>query len=566
MRASVRDISRTLLLFTFVGLCQSNPANADEAKFVDCSLLVAPGYPSTWPQGFPRFRIIHDRVIGPRSAYNTDILYIDGNTATQMDVPPHSVVRPELKMPKSGKFGHHFTEAIEAWQFGGEACIVDCRDLLNKAPNGVSPLVKIDRLKAWEKKHRPFRFGDVVLVRSDYSDKFYRPLPEGRRFLASPLERKTPAWPDPNPEAMEFLAGVRKVMHVGTDSPTMGPIPDLGEPTHYAALKHGAIFTEAATNLGKLPTTGAFYCLMGPKHKGGPYGEARAFAIVGNVAKFLIDASRNKRAIDLSPTLDIDMPLTWPGKGVDNHRHRYTKADFLYAATLQLYHHTHIMDSHCGTHLVPPSYALPPGKLDVQSYAPEVRGWLEEYERKFGPRGSSTITTADVPLSQTCGWARVIDATSLVGTTNANAWPASPEISVDLIKADEAKNGPLKANQIVIFRTGHIDKHMKAFPEGVELMEDPLNGKSEGWPAVGAAAVTYLAKKGIRCVATDAPTLGGVDDRQALMTYWALGSRNIVGVEFLQNVGKIPDRAYFLFAPVKIQGCHGGPGRAIVLH
>jgi kynurenine formamidase len=50
------------------------------------------------------------------------------------------------------------------------------------------------------------------------------------------------------------------------------------------------------------------------------------------------------------------------------------------------------------------------------------------------------------------------------------------------------------------------------------------------------------------------------------MTYWALGSREMVGVEFLQNVGMVPDGGYFLFAAVKIRDCHGGPGRAIVLH
>jgi len=50
------------------------------------------------------------------------------------------------------------------------------------------------------------------------------------------------------------------------------------------------------------------------------------------------------------------------------------------------------------------------------------------------------------------------------------------------------------------------------------------------------------------------------------MTYWALGSREMVGVEFLHNVGTTPDGGYFLFAPVKIRDCHGGPGRAIVLY
>ena len=50
------------------------------------------------------------------------------------------------------------------------------------------------------------------------------------------------------------------------------------------------------------------------------------------------------------------------------------------------------------------------------------------------------------------------------------------------------------------------------------------------------------------------------------MTYWALGGKGMVGVEFLTNVGAMPEGAYFLFAAVKIRGCHGGPGRAIAFY
>ena len=48
-------------------------------------------------------------------------------------------------------------------------------------------------------------------------------------------------------------------------------------------------------------------------------------------------------------------------------------------------------------------------------------------------------------------------------------------------------------------------------------------------------------------MATDAPDLGGVEPKRALMTYWALGSHEMVGVEFLQDVGKVPRNSYFLF-------------------
>ena len=168
---------------------------------------------------------------------------------------------------------------------------------------------------AWERAHRPLGPGDVVLFRSGYSDRFYRPMPEGRRFVADPVEGKTPAWPDPDPDCMEYLAG-RGVMTLGTDSTSMGPLPDLAEPTHFAGLKHGMIWTEGAIGLGQLPPTGAFYCMIGPKYAGGIYSERRAFAVVGDpLARRLIDSARKRNAVDLSVVLADDRPVSWPGRG-----------------------------------------------------------------------------------------------------------------------------------------------------------------------------------------------------------------------------------------------------------
>ena len=56
-----------------------------------------------------------------------ETLLIDGNTGTQLDVPPHSVTPPDSGLPNAGPFGRSFTEKIPAWQFGGEACVIDCR-------------------------------------------------------------------------------------------------------------------------------------------------------------------------------------------------------------------------------------------------------------------------------------------------------------------------------------------------------------------------------------------------------------------------------------------------------
>jgi kynurenine formamidase len=549
-----------------MALALTAAVGADEPQFVDLSLLVAEDYPCTWPAGFPLFQIRHYQRIGPESAYNSDILTIDGNTGTQIDVPPHSIPSPATGLPGAAPLGDLFTDKVAAWQFVGEACVVDFGELLDSAPNGTSSLVQKEHIVAWEEEYRPLRFGDVVLLKSGYSDRYYRPLPEGRRFIAEPVEGKAPAWPDPHPDCMEYLAS-RGVKAVGTDSPSIGPLPDLAEPTHLAGLKHGMIFTEGLTGLDKLPPTGAFYCVLGPRHAEGPYGEGRALAILpGPLAERLIASARKKQAIELSVVMSKDLPLTWTGRGTGNHRHPYLKADFLYSPTLGLYHHTHMFDSHAGTHLVPPAYALPAERFDNAELAPELREWLAEYESQYGPRGTSSMTTEQVPLDWPCGRARVIDLRRLIGTTSEADWPASPEITPDDIRAYESDHGPLEAGDVVIFRTEHTDKFFRPMPEGKACIADPVNGKSEGWPTPGPDAIVYLAEKGIRALAIDAPSLGGVEPRRALMTYWALGSKQMVGVEFLTSVGALPPDAWFLFAPVKIQGCHGGPGRAIAVY
>jgi kynurenine formamidase len=544
-----------------------------ESQVLDLSLLVAPDLPCTWAAGNPPFLMNHYLQIGPFSPYNSDVLTIDEHTGTQLDAPAHFIPPPGSGLPNAGPFNKMTADKVPAWQFVGEACVIDVRDLLDTTPRGRSPLVTKEHVLRWEKKHGKVGFGDVVLFYSSFGDKYYKPFPEGRKYVADPLGALSPGWPDPDPECMTFLAK-RGVLNAGTDSPSMGPLPDLAVETHIAGLKHGMVWTEGCLDLGKLPPRGAFYAMIGPKHANASGFEGRAFAIVGDpLAKRLNAAARKKNVVDLSVVMADNLPVWWPGPGLGNHRcpyyskifHTWDQAGGPYFAQ------THTMDSHSGTHLVPPAYALPRKGFDSKNYSAEVRGWLAAYEKRYRPRGFSDVTTEKVPLAQTCGFARVIDVRALIGTTDRKRWPMSPEITVEQIKQYEKKNGALRAGEIVVFFSGHTDRTFRTFPKGEACMADPLNGKSEGWPAPGPDAIVYLAEKGIRCVATDGPSLGGVEPRRALMTYWALGSKGMVGVEFLANLGTLPaaaadaGRVYFVFAAVKIRGCHGGPGRALAV-
>src|SRR5262249_30425260 len=153
----------------------------------------------------------------------------------------------------------------------------------------------------------------------------------------------------------------------------------------------------------------------------------------------------------LSVVLAEDLPHTWAGRGVGNQRHPYLTVRFGMNSNTKTPFDYHMLDSHAGTHLVPPAYSLPEPGFDNDSYAPEVRGCLLEYEQKYGRRGSSTITTEKVPIEQTCGPARVIDVRRLGGTIGKDKWPASPEISEADVSAYEKQHGELKPGDIVIF-------------------------------------------------------------------------------------------------------------------
>jgi kynurenine formamidase len=180
------------------GALLSYPATARSqaisgSEIHDCSLLVSPDRPCFWSAGFPPFQINHYLQIGPLSAYNGDILTIDEHTGTQFDAPAHFVPAPNSGLPNAGEMGAVTGDKVPAWQFCGEACVIDCSGLLGKAQKGISPLVTKQHVVDWEAKNRPLGPGDVVLFRSGFSDKHYEPFPAGRRFIADPSEGSAPA-------------------------------------------------------------------------------------------------------------------------------------------------------------------------------------------------------------------------------------------------------------------------------------------------------------------------------------------------------------------------------------
>ena len=320
--------------------------------------------------------------------YHRETIVIDEHTGTQWDAPAHFVPPPGSGLPGAGPMGKITGDKVPAWQFAGEACVLDFTAHRDDAAPGHSFLITPAHVQAWEKKHRPLGAGDVVLFRSDYTDRYYLPLAKGgTRFIVSALTKRTPAWPAPTPETMKYL-GEKGVMAAGLDSPSMGPVPDLAAATHQAGGAFGMIWVECATNLGALPATGAFYALLPAHHAGGSGGEARVLAITEpKLAARLIVSARAKRVADLSVLLDEKLPVTWLGHAPGDEAQRYV------ATTLNAFEkprgpyfaRTHTLDSQAGTHVVTPAFTLPPKDFDAMRLAPEIRALRAEFEKQTRP-------------------------------------------------------------------------------------------------------------------------------------------------------------------------------------
>ncbi len=274
----------------------SIPAGADlgqiaaGARVVDLTVLVSESLPAHWGANPPFarwtnnwFEVLENQYGTPATPsaapYYSQRFVIDEHTGTQTDFPAHFVPPSESGLPHAGPMGAMTGDKYPLERMMGPAVVIDVTDIRDAAEPGFSAPITVERIQAWETENGPIQPGEVVLFRSGYSDSYYKPMPEGTRFTLEPLLLKSaPGWPAPTPEAVSYLRE-RGVWHLGTDGASMGPVEN-GQPTHVAGLQHGMSWEELLTNLGQLPTRGAYYLALPLKIVDQSGSPARAIAFV----------------------------------------------------------------------------------------------------------------------------------------------------------------------------------------------------------------------------------------------------------------------------------------------
>lgn len=247
-----------------------------EAEIVDLSVVTGQDMPCSPPEGQRMAQYLFNTYTDPRGAFLEYVQIHDDHTGTHIDSPAHFTPSPASGLPHATEHGATTIEHLDLKQLIGPAVVVDVRPLVEAAPKGskthlaASPWITPEFLEAWEAANGTFQAGEIVLFRADWSDLYYRPLPEG--FL---YDRSHPA---PSAEAVELLYA-RGVRHIGVDGRGIGAMQDDNTP-HWAALGRGMYATENLTNLGRLPVRGAIFIFLPHKFKGATGGLGRAIGLI----------------------------------------------------------------------------------------------------------------------------------------------------------------------------------------------------------------------------------------------------------------------------------------------
>ncbi len=166
-------------------------------------------------------------------------------------------------------------------------------------------------------------------------------------------------------------------------------------------------------------------------------------------------------------------------------------------------------------------------------------------------------TTADIPLAQLMGPARVIDI--------RDRCAADPDYTLTPrdIEVHERRHGTIEPGTVVLVRTGWG----RFYPDLQRYLGSDVRGTAGdlSFPGIGAEAARVLVERQVDLVGLDTASLDhGPSTR--FEAHRVLAEADIPGLENVANLDRVPPTgATVLALPMKIEGGTGGPCRIIAI-
>lgn len=182
------------------------------------------------------------------------------HTGTHVDAPRH--------FWPSGRT----IDRIPLAELTGRAAVINVVEEARRNPDYE---LTLDDLRAWELKYGPIKKNSIVVLRTGWESKWFRP----REFMNKD-KSGTMHSPGFSCDVVDYLANNRAVRALGTDTLSIDPGRSETFCAHKALLKTDKYAIEGLTNLEKIPPQGATIVVSPLKIAGGSGAPARVFALV----------------------------------------------------------------------------------------------------------------------------------------------------------------------------------------------------------------------------------------------------------------------------------------------
>ena len=255
---------KRVLLTVFSAMLATSTVNA-----IDTKKLIDMTYPFAadtlyWPTAKPfQLETVNEGRTPQGYWYSSYNYSASEHGGTHLDAPFHFA---------EGKWT---TEQIPLANLIGPGVVIDVR---SKAEADRDYLLRVDDIRAWEKKHPRIPKGAIVLMYTGWG----RYWGDRKRYFGAdePGNVTDLHFPGFSKEAAEFLIKERAVKAVGLDTPSIDHGPSQDFIAHQTLCGANIPIFENVAALDRLPAVGATIFALPMKIKGGSGGPLRIFALI----------------------------------------------------------------------------------------------------------------------------------------------------------------------------------------------------------------------------------------------------------------------------------------------